>query len=193
MALTFDESLRRHVKDPDVRGRILNAPYQRRADDPSQDAANRYAAMLEQAERMLAYDLLAEVMSERACCKTGSRLTASRAIAKDNPDASTEQRLELLGRTRWMGRPFINGDGDIQTLAVSAKGTSGVCPCWQLKGHVPEGKPMPLSYCMCCGGHFRFHYEKALGYKLRLKRVVSSMLASGGKESCVFVYEKADE
>lgn len=191
MALTFEESLRKHVNDPATCGQILDAPYQRR-DDPGQDAANRYAAMLEQAERLLPHDLLAAVMAGRSCCTTGSRLLASRAIAKDNPGTTTEQRLEMLGRTRWMGKPFINGDGDIQTLAVSAKGTHGECPCWQLKGHAPEGGPMPLSYCMCCGGHFRFHYEKALGYKLRLKRVVSSLLASGGREPCVFVYEKAE-
>jgi hypothetical protein len=190
--MTFEESLYKHVKDSVMRVQILNAPYLRRADDPGQDTANRFAAMLDQAEKLLPYDLLANVMFDRACCKTGSRLLAAKAIAKDNPDASALQRLVMLGNTLYMGKPFINGDGDIQTVAVSIYGSRGACPCWQLKGRAPEGRPMPLAYCMCCAGHFRFHYEKALGYKLRLKRVVSSLLASGGTEPCVFIYEKAD-
>lgn len=193
MALSFEDSLRKHIKDPSIIDRILNAEYTRRPGDPDQDAVNRYAGMLDEAEKLLTHDQLAGVMFDRACCKTGSRLEASRAIARDHPDASTAGRLELLRKTKYMGKPFINKDGDIETVAVGGYSMEGGrCPCWQLRGHVPDNRTMPLSYCMCCGGHFRFHYEKALGYKLRLKQVVSSMLSSGGKEPCVFIFERAD-
>lgn len=48
---------------------------------------------------------------------------------------------------------------------------------------------MPLTYCLCCAGHFMFHYQKALNIKLRVKKVVSSIINSEGKEPCVFIYE----
>ena len=62
-------------------------------------------------------------------------------------------------------------------------------PCWNFSGCVPVSGPMPLSYCLCCAGHFRFHYEKALGVKLRVKQVVSSNINSGAKEPCVFLFQ----
>jgi hypothetical protein len=47
---------------------------------------------------------------------------------------------------------------------------------------------MPLSYCLCCGGHFVFHYQKALGLKLRVKEVVTSVFGDP-PQYCSFLLE----
>ena len=81
-------------------------------------------------------------------------------------------------------------NGDILSSAVGSHASQQMtCPCWNFNGCTPKNSEMPLSYCLCCAGHFRFHYEKALNVKLRVKKVVSSILNSRGKEPCVFLYE----
>ena len=47
---------------------------------------------------------------------------------------------------------------------------------------------MPINYCLCCAGHFRFHYQKALGIKLRVKKIVSSAFDSN-PQYCSFIFE----
>lgn len=41
-------------------------------------------------------------------------------------------------------------------------------------GHEPADGPMPREYCLCCGGHVVFHYQKALGLKLKVVEVENS-------------------
>jgi len=55
------------------------------------------------------------------------------------------------------------------------------CPCPVFQGQEPKG-PVFLTYCYCCAGHFRFHYQIALDWKLVTRAVVSSALASLGAE-----------
>jgi len=48
--------------------------------------------------------------------------------------------------------------------------------------------PVSKTYCYRCAGHFRFHYQIALGVNHRTKDVVSSTLNSLQKEPCRFTY-----
>lgn len=187
--MNLADHLRKACVDEGTIEQIMAVPYAK-SDDPKQDAANFYAAAMKRCGELLSFDTIAEVMYDRACCKSGGRLTRDRAFAKEHGDKPLDEKLALLGQVQWMGRPRLNVDGDLETVAVGASCVDGmVCPCWQLGGHTPQNGPMPLSYCLCCAGHFRFHYQKALGVKLKVTRVVSSILNSGGNEPCVFVYE----
>ncbi|WP_312106083.1 hypothetical protein [Lachnoclostridium sp.] len=49
--------------------------------------------------------------------------------------------------------------------------------------------PVSKTYCFCCGGHFKYHYEIMLGVNLRVKEVVTSPLDSNGMNSCVFTFD----
>jgi hypothetical protein len=183
--MTFAEALEKAGTGKPAMVKILGVEYARDG-DPKQDTANFMAAALPKCEELLGFDKLAEVMFHRACCKSGFRLKNAEKLNREHGGKPLDEKLELLGRLKYMGCPRLNADGDIETVGV---GRMDRCPCWQLGGNAPAGGSMPLSYCLCCAGHFRFHYEKALGLKLRVKRVVSSILHSGGKEPCVFVYE----
>ncbi len=189
----FEDVLRQAKVDEDRIRQVMGVAYARDEEDDKQDVANFYAAALRRCEELLDFDTLSEVMFCRACCKSGFRLQNARQFAKLHAGEPLERRLALLGELRYMGKPGLNGDGDIETVAVGEHGASGMrCPCWNFQGRLPVDGPMPLSYCLCCAGHFRFHYQKALGLRLRIKRVVSSMLNSEGRSPCVFVYEIAD-
>lgn len=187
--MSLEDHLRKaHVEKPLIAG-IMGVAYTR-DEDPYQDAANFHAAAMRECEALLSFDTLSAVMYDRACCKRGFRLDNARELAREHGGKPLTEKLALLGGLKYMGSPKLNADGDIETVAVGAPGQPAMtCPCWQLMGRTPEGGPMPLSYCLCCAGHFRCHYQRALGLKLRVKHVLSSILNSGGELPCVFVFE----
>ncbi len=183
--MTFQEALRKTVTDETIIESILSVDYPKDT-NPKQDNANFMAAAMRKADELLPFDTIAKVMFHRACCKSGYRLDNAKQFAREHMDKPLAEKLTLLGQLQYMGSPRLNPDGDIETVGV---GHMAGCPCWNFSGCVPVNGPMPLSYCLCCGGHFMFHYQKALGLKLRIKQVVSSNINSGAKEPCVFIYE----
>lgn len=116
-----------------------------------------------------------------ACCLTGKRDTITKGIRQAYD--TVDQRLDALAKERYVighsAQRLSNGDIRVR---FSESGEGFRCPC--LPG---EGAPLPASYCMCCGGHIRFHLENALGVKAACT-VVSSAQMSRGKDACVFDY-----
>jgi hypothetical protein len=127
-----------------------------------------------------------DVRDACACSKHTWRKKAVQEVAREYQGRSLEARLEALGQVKYMGNPVLNADGTI----TGGVGTEGgfPCPCPLFKGWTYE-EPVSLTYCLCCGGHFRYHYQIALGVKLRTKAVLSSALASQQREACRFVFE----
>lgn len=192
----FDQYLRKLQVDESIIETIMNANYPADvlhpvdAVHPKVDSANFMAAAMRKCEELMDYDTVSEVMYDRACSKTGFRLKNSRQFTKEHGGKTLAEKLVLLGNVKYMGKPFLNEAGDIETVAVGTMNSAGMtCPCWRLGGDKPVNGPMPLSYCKCCAGHFRFHYQKALSLKLRLKEVISSILNSDGTKPCVFIFE----
>lgn len=184
--MEFLETLKALGVSEEVVTLVSEAPYPKSKDE-KQDYANRIAAVLSECKKHIDPEILSEAMQARACCKSGFRLKNSRAIAKTG--APLEERLTMLSEAKYMGKAHITEAGTLYLEGVGRPGGEKYdCPCWRLSGRTPIDGSMPAEYCMCCAGHFRFHYEKALGRKLRLLRVVSSILESGGKKPCVFEY-----
>jgi hypothetical protein len=190
MYMAFIDHLRTAKVDDQTIQAILGPDAGAEPKEGTQEYADYMARILQKCDEMLNQDAFSTAMFDRACCKSGYRLNNTKQMAKEHGDKPLEEKLKILGELKYMGKPFLNEDGDIETVAVGGHGFTGMyCPCWRLKGLSPADGPMPLSYCACCGGHFMFYYQKALGIKLRLKKVVSSTLNSGGSEPCVFQYQ----
>jgi hypothetical protein len=184
----LEDAMRRVGVDEAVVAQVSGVEYPKSRNE-KQANADFHAAAIAKAEELLGFDRLCDVMCVRSCCKGGYRLENAKRMAREHSTEPLEERLSLLGELKYMGKPFLNADGDIETVAVGAHGVTGmICPCCSFSGRTPSGGPMPLNYCLCCAGHFRVHYSKALGLPLKVKRVVSSMLNSGGNAPCVFVY-----
>ena len=124
----------------------------------------------------------------------GFRLGNARRIAREHGDKPIEEKLELLGRQKWMGKPRLTSNGDIYTgYCAGGSGDGAIhCSCWRIGDRRPSEGEMPASYCLCCGGHFRFHYQKALGLKLRVKKAVTSVF-SDPPQYCSFLLEIVGE
>lgn len=133
-------------------------------------------------------EILQRLMESNACCKSGAREKASKAFARENAAQSLAEKLEKIASVPYMGHPILNSDGTITLHAVSWMDAGKYrCACSQFNG-VKLTEPVSRNYCFCCAGHFKYHYEIMLGVKLRTVEVVSSPLASLGKDPCVIRY-----
>lgn len=141
---------------------------------------------IERMEELLDRDLCHDIRDACACSKGGWRLKAMKKIAKECEDQSVEQKLQAIGQVTHMGNPVLNEDGTITAQIGGADGLQ--CPCPVFSG-VELEQTVSKTYCYCCAGHFRHHYQIALGKSLRTQDVVSSALESRGKEPCRFVFE----
>lgn len=116
-----------------------------------------------------------------ACRMTGRPLKASQAIADKNQ--SLEDRIKAADRaiSAYGGCVRIQENGEV-LMRFSSEGLDHYCcPC--LPG---ADKPLPVTYCFCCGGHVKYHLQIQLGRELDYT-IQSTALSSGGRLPCIFL------
>ncbi len=131
-------------------------------------------------------ELCHQIRDACACSTGGWRLKAMQKIARDYHQDILEKKIAAINQVTYSGKPILNEDGTI-TASIGDQG-GFPCPCPVFEG-ITVNQPVSKTYCYCCAGHFRFHYQIALGVELRTKSVASSALNSLQKEPCRFVYE----
>jgi len=116
-----------------------------------------------------------------ACCLGGQRLKISKGIAKENE--SLEERIKAANEARNVfGSVTMMKNGEILVRFAPEGLDQYRCVC------LPKArKPLPITYCYCCGGHIKHHLQIALGRGLDCT-VCSSALSSGGKNPCTFSF-----
>jgi len=147
-------------------------------------------AFIKQMEEQLSKEQCISVMDEQGCNKTNRISGRFRIFGETHKDKTLEEKIALFPEldTPHKASCFLNEDGTI-TLKFGLEATKGAwyCPCAPIKKLKPYA--FPLTYCGCCGAHARYTHEFALGVKLRLKEIVSSMANSDGERPCEFIYE----
>lgn len=182
----FRKSLHHHKVDQTTLSKIFQG-YENISD---QSKKERKAAFFIQAtdhmDENLPEDLCHSIRDACACSTGGWRLKAMQKIAREQHGESLETKLAAINQITYSGKPILNEDG---TITASIGEVGGFpCPCPVFDGVVVD-QAVSKTYCYCCAGHFRFHYQIALGVKLQTKAVISSALNSQQKEPCRFVYE----
>ncbi len=115
-----------------------------------------------------------------ACCLGGQRLKISKGIAKEYE--SLEERIKAANKANYVGSVMMQENGEILVRFNLQSHEPYRCYC------LPKAeKPLPITYCYCCGGHVKHHLEIALGRKLDCT-TLSSALSSGGKKPCTFSF-----
>ena len=131
------------------------------------------------------------IMEQQGCCKSGQRDKDCKAFAVEHEGKTLQEKLALLSNVPYMMSPRLNEDG---TITVTYGGyQNGVhtgnttCSCGSIK---KLKQPFSLSptYCGCCAGHFLYHYQNALGVKLKLVQINSSPLNTNGEKPCSFTF-----
>jgi len=182
--LSFEESLRKYEVDEEIINKIMSVPYDK-DENRRQNQANFMCAVLKKSEELLDNDVLIKVRSESPCAITGKTLENSKKFAKDNADKSLAEKIELLHMVSLATPQFT----DEKYFEVVICNRMDVCPCPCLRGCKPKDDVMPLSYCYCCAGNIRFHYQKVLGAKIRIVKMVSTITSSNGTKPCIAVFE----
>lgn len=133
-------------------------------------------------EEKLPPELIKEMRESSACCLGGERAKLAKKI-HDSFD-TVEQRFEALSREHYIigNKAERVGPDTYRVSFFDGPPEGGYCCCLK---YVPKEEPVPVSWCMCCAGHIKTHFEHALGVKAEC-RCVSSQLSSCGKENCVF-------
>ncbi len=113
-----------------------------------------------------------------ACCLGGKRLKTSQAIAKENK--TLEERIKAADDAKYVGHITLVEKGEILVHFYPEGLEHYRCVC------LPKAeKPLPITYCYCCGGHVKHHLQIALGRELDCT-TRSSALSSSGKKPCTF-------
>lgn len=147
---------------------------------------------IDQIDRLLTVEQCLAVMQEQGCCKGGKRDKDCKAFGKANKDKPIAEKLALMFTIEYMMSPRLNDDGSF-TITMSGY-QNGVhtgkttCSCGTIK-KLKQPFSVSKTYCGCCAGHFLYHYQNALGVKLRLKEIVSSPLNTDGEMPCSFTFE----
>ena len=164
-------------------------------DHPINNETQNVIAVIEKMDKLLSNEQLLAIMEKQGCCKSGQRDRDCKAFGIEHKDKPLAEKIKLLSGIQYMMTPRLNKDN---TITVSYGGNqNGVhtgkttCSCGQIK-ELKQPFSVTSAYCGCCAGHFLYHYQNALGIKLKLKEIVSSPLNTNGEKPCEFSFEIID-
>ncbi len=187
------EKFRESLEIFDVCSDVIDQIMENNEDIVSKTPKKKKAAFFKRAA-----DLLDEKVDEKtvhdlfawnACCKGGSRGKASKEFSTRFAELSTEEKLEQIKNVPYMGVPEMQVDGTIIVHAIYFQnGEKYACVCPNFSKLKYEDK-VSKSYCYCCAGHFKYHYEMMLGKKLKIRDMISSPLDSKGELPCIMHFE----
>ncbi|HHX70796.1 MAG: hypothetical protein PHG08_09185 [Bacilli bacterium] len=158
------------------------------------DGNNPYdvISLIDKMDELLTKDQCLSIMEKQGCCKSGQRDKDCKGFAKEHGNKPLYEKLELLSSIRYMMSPQLNDDGTITiTFGNFSNGVymgEHTCSCGVIK-KLKQPFSVSPTYCGCCAGHFLYHYQNALGVKLKLKEINSSPLNTNGVKPCSFTFE----
>jgi hypothetical protein len=152
-----------------------------------------YIAAVEKMDEFLSHEQCMAIMESQGCCKTGKRDEDCKAFAQKHANKTLGEKIKLLSTVEYMMAPALNEDGTITvTFSGHQNGKhagANTCSCSVIK-KLKQPFSVTPTYCGCCAGHFRYHYQNALGVKLRLLRVESSPLNTNCEAACSFTFKR---
>jgi len=122
-----------------------------------------------------------------ACCLGGQRLKISKSIAREND--TLEERISAANEAKMV---FGSGVEMLENGKIMVRFAPEGLDHYRCVCLPKAAKPLPITYCFCCGGHVKHHLQTALGRKLDCT-VRSSALSSGGTKPCTFTFGIEDQ
>jgi hypothetical protein len=117
-----------------------------------------------------------------ACFLAGRKEKSCLKIAQEK--GSLEERVKAVNDLRYIcGSLSIAESGDIITRGDTEGKYSNKCVCL-----IMAKEPVSITYCYCCGGHFKHHLQTALGVKLECT-AITKPLSTGNKTPCTFRFK----
>lgn len=136
-----------------------------------------------------------EILELNACCKSGVREKKSKEFALKNCNLNINEKIKIISSRPYlnMGSAELDDNMSLIINAVSYRSQDKFeCVCPTIS-KIKKDYSMPLKYCYCCGGHFKYHYETMLDLKMKLIEIISSPHDTDGQKPCVFRFEFLSE
>lgn len=169
----------------DVRGEVFDYIMQGSTDVKYENHKQReewLAGAMERMDERLSPEAVKKIREDSACCLGGEREKLTKQIHDSYP--TVEERFDAFAKTHTLvgDTAYRTEDGAYRVCFWQNPQGPRACSCLK---YVPADKPMPMSYCLCCGGHIKTHFQNALGVKAECT-CISSQLTSCGKQPCLF-------
>jgi len=144
-------------------------------------------AFAAQMDKLLTKAQICSIMEEQGC---GKNAPSNEFMLKFN-HKSLQERMETINAMSLFEQPHcrINEDGTLSIFwdnYVESGKYRCVCP---IVNEMQKSASVSLTFCGCCSGHVKYHFEHFLGVKLRLVETVSSPISSGGEKYCEHRFE----
>ena len=161
--------------------------------DPASKGAQwseEYIAFFGQMDRLLTEEQRLSIMERQGCCVTGKPAAEHVAFKLAHVGVPLEKKVRLYNESKMMYQlPCrLNPDGTLTVAWSHGEDGSYRCVC-PIIAELTQPVDVSPTFCGCCGGHARQNLQRALGIRLRLKKIVSSAASSKGKQSCEFLFE----
>ena len=157
----------------------------------SSDKNENCVLFINKMDELLTEDECLRIMECQGCLRSGSLDSAYRAFYKAHREKSLIEKLDLLSSRRFdCGEPCrLNEDGSISVYLCQPDTSPMRCGCATVRRL--EGRSIRVSpiYCGCCAGHVRYHFQHALGIKMKLLRIASTPFDPDKNAGSEFVYE----
>jgi hypothetical protein len=143
-------------------------------------------------DEKLGPDAKGSVLDGCACSLGGFRARKIKEFARKHGKEKLREKISLIGNTfpnkNIIGNPVLNADNTITAGIFYSDGNKYKCACPNFHNEKLT-TTISKTYCYCCAGHFRHHYQNAFGVTLKTKEVLSSPLDSFGEKPCQFLFE----
>lgn len=143
-------------------------------------------AFVNQMDNLLSKVQILSVMEEQGCNK--NEPTAEFMLKLK--DKSIGERIKILNAMgiNEFARSRLNDDGTLSIFWDFEENGKYICVC-PCMNTLSKSTTVSLTYCGCCSGHVKYHFENSLGVKLRLIEIVSSPISSNGEKQCEHLFE----
>jgi hypothetical protein len=160
------------------------------------------ANIVQRMDEILDPELKYHVLDACACCTKTSKARDKecKEYGKKMVDKSLDEKIKNLSSINF-GNVTLNDNKTITISFCWIIDGKRYCSCGSSKNISIASRPskdkksanqdriIPLSWCYCCAGHFRYHLQNALQLKLKTKKIISSPINSKGEKPCEFMLE----
>jgi len=139
-----------------------------------------------QMDKLLTKENILLIMEEQGCSKDEHTLEAKSKFK----GKTLEERIKILNTICKEEAPDsrLNEDGTVSIFWEFKENDKYKCVC-PIMSKLSEPTAVSLTFCGCCSGHVKYHFEQDTEVKLRLIETVSSPLNSNGEKRCEHRFE----
>lgn len=177
--LKLEEQLEVAKIDRETAGQILEGGEGLTKASRPEDVAEWFRGAMLKMDKLIGEETRFAIREGCACMLAGQKAKSCQRVAQEHK--SLADKVKAVSALHYIcGELWIGENGDINTRGDTEGKYGNKCVCL-----IQAREPVSITYCYCCGGHFKHHLQMALGVKLECT-AVTTPLSTGNKAPCTF-------